>query len=212
MKNTTKSTLLAAAGAVAVFGGTTVAASADSVTVKAGDTLSSIASANNTTVDAIVAANKLDNADLIFVGDQLELDGQAASADTQAEAQTTEATAPAAQPVATASSQANTPNTYPAGQCTWYVKNALGWVGNNWGNAAGWGASAAAAGRVVNGTPAAGSVVVFGPGVGGAGAFGHVGVVESVNANGTINISEGNYAGLMFHERTVSAAGLTFIH
>ena len=106
----------------------------------------------------------------------------------------------------------NGANTYPAGQCTWFVKNALSWVGNNWGNASGWGASAAAAGRVVDATPAAGAVAVFAPGLDGAGELGHVAVVDSVNSDGTITISEGNYAGLAYHVRTISAAGIQFVH
>lgn len=33
----------------------------------------------------------------------------------------------------------NGASTYPAGQYTWFVKNALPWVRNYWGNAADWG-------------------------------------------------------------------------
>lgn len=118
----------------------------------------------------------------------------------------------ASQPAVAAPTYDTTGNTYPAGQCTWFVKNALSWVGNNWGNASGWGASAAAAGRVVDATPAAGAVAVFAPGIDGAGELGHVAVVDSVNSDGTITISEGNYAGLAYHVRTISAAGIQFVH
>ena len=74
---------------------------------------------------------------------------------------------------------------YAVGQCTWYVKNRAPWVGTYWGNGAQWGASAAADGYTVNGTPAAGAVVVFAAGqsVGGEwtadGTYGHVAYVES---------------------------------
>lgn len=118
----------------------------------------------------------------------------------------------ASQPAVAAPTYDTTGNTYPAGQCTWFVKNALSWVGNNWGNASGWGASAAAAGRVVDATPSAGAVAVFAPGLDGAGELGHVAVVDSVNSDGTITISEGNYAGLAYHVRTISTAGIQFVH
>lgn len=52
-------------------------------TVKSGDTLSEIADTHNTTVDKIVADNKIENANLIYVGQVLKLDG-AATAETVA--------------------------------------------------------------------------------------------------------------------------------
>ena len=87
-------------------------------------------------------------------------------------------------------------NTYPWGQCTWYVKQVAPWAGNNWGNGGQWGSSAAAAGFRVDHSPAAGSIIVFLPGqsVGGQwtadGAYGHVAYVESVNGN-SVTISQG---------------------
>lgn len=195
-------------------------------TVQSGDTLSTIAAATDLSVDEIASANGVSDVNTIHVGEVLKLDASATTTNdkastnntnaqtqnvektattTTAQAATTEVATPAAPTYSTAG------NSYPAGQCTWFVKNALSWVGNNWGNASGWGASAAAAGRVVNGQPSAGSVVVFGAGVQGAGALGHVAVVDSVNGN-SITISEGNYAGMAYHTRTISASGLTFIH
>lgn len=112
-------------------------------------------------------------------------------------------------------------NTYPWGQCTWYVKQVAPWAGNNWGNGGQWGSSAAAAGFRVDHTPAAGAIVVFVPGqsVGGQwtadGAYGHVAYVESVNG-GSITISQGgmgfsNPAGP--NTQTVSNAGsYIYIH
>lgn len=234
MNTTVKNTLLATAGAAAAFGGATAVASADSVTIKAGDTLYSFAVENGVSVNDLAEINNVTDPNLIFVGETLELSGAAAASTdasepaAQAEVaetsnESTEAAAPAQVETVATSTEAAAPaqgsrqvsdasNSYPAGQCTWFVKNAAPWVGNNWGNASGWGASAAAAGRSVNGTPAAGSVVVFAPGQGGASGFGHVGVVDAVNADGSISISEGNYGGMAYHTRTISAAGLTFIH
>ena len=58
--------------------------SADTYTVKSGDTLSSIAADHNTTVDRILNVNKIADSNMIFVGEQFELDDQAANAQTQA--------------------------------------------------------------------------------------------------------------------------------
>ena len=87
-------------------------------------------------------------------------------------------------------------NTYPWGQCTWYVKSVASWAGNGWGNGAEWGASAAAAGFTVNHTPAAGSIIVFAAGqsVGGQwtadGSYGHVAYVQSVSGD-SVTITQG---------------------
>ena len=51
-----------------------VLASADSYTVKSGDTLSAIAKEKNTTVDAIAKKNKISNVNLISVGQVLEIE------------------------------------------------------------------------------------------------------------------------------------------
>ncbi|MGM0207889.1 peptidoglycan DL-endopeptidase CwlO [Enterococcus sp. DIV0421] len=113
-------------------------------------------------------------------------------------------------------------NMYAWGQCTWYVKSVAPWVGTYWGNGAQWGASAAADGYTVNGTPAAGAVVVFAAGqsVGGEWTadpvYGHVAYVESYNpSNNTITISQG---GMGFdspggpNRATMNASGYTYIH
>lgn len=103
-------------------------------------------------------------------------------------------------------------NSYYAGQCTWYVKNTLSWVGNYWGNANQWAASAAAAGRLVDSNPTVGSVAVFMPGVAGASSYGHVAVVTGVNG-GMVTISEMNAQGeYVVSSRTISPAGVLFIH
>ena len=103
-------------------------------------------------------------------------------------------------------------NSYYAGQCTWYVKNTLPWVGNFWGNANQWAASAAAAGRLVDSNPTVGSVAVFMQGVAGASSYGHVAVVTGVNS-GMVTISEMNAQGeYVVSSRTISPAGVLFIH
>lgn len=68
-------TALAVAGIATAAMATDV--SADTYTVQTGDTLSSIATNHNTTIDRIISVNKITNANLIFAGQQVELDDQA---------------------------------------------------------------------------------------------------------------------------------------
>lgn len=295
MNVSVKNTLLVAAGTVVALTGSSVVASADSVTVKAGDTLYAIATAHNTTVNALASANGLSNINMIFVGQQLQLPGTSAnnaapaatnnnaSANTTTSAGASNATytvkagdslwgiansngmtlsellslnglqansyifpgdslkisgagaataTPSAPATDNSQSSANTnnnwgtvdngytnsnntvssTNTYPYGQCTWYVKGDLNWVGNYWGNAVDWASTAVAAGHTVNSVPTVGSIAYFAAGVQGASSYGHVAVVDSVNADGTVTISEANYAGMLYHERTIPTSGLLFIH
>ena len=95
MKTSTMLKSAVAAGAFAVAGVAT--ANADTITVQAGDTLSKLARANGTTVDALVKANGISNPNLIFVGQQLQTEGTAnAAAPAQSAATQPAASAPAA--------------------------------------------------------------------------------------------------------------------
>ncbi len=91
-------------------------------------------------------------------------------------------------------SAASTPNTYPVGQCTWGAKSLASWVGNYWGNAKNWIASAQAAGHSVGTTPVAGAIAVW-PNDGGG--YGHVAYVTSASGANSIQVMESNYAGNM---------------
>lgn len=97
MKSTTKkikTTLAGVAALFAVFAPSFVSAQESSTyTVKEGDTLSEIAETHNTTVEKLAENNHIDNIHLIYVGQELVIDGPAAPV---APAQTTYA-APAAQ-------------------------------------------------------------------------------------------------------------------
>jgi LysM repeat protein len=88
-------------------------------------------------------------------------------------------------------------NTYAYGYCTYYAFNRraeLGRpIGSNWGNAVSWASYARAAGYRVDRVPEAGAV--FQIGGNSWSRLGHVGVVEKVNADGSITVSEMNYAG-----------------
>ena len=103
-----------------------------------------------------------------------------------------EAPAPAAETPKV--STASTPNTYPVGQCTWGAKSLASWVGNYWGNAKNWIASAQAAGHSVGTTPVAGAIAVW-PNDGGG--YGHVAYVTSASGANSIQVMEANYAGNM---------------
>ena len=68
-----------------------VLASAESYTVKSGDTLSVIAKEKNTTVDAIAKKNKISNVNLITVGQVLEIEDEKATTNTTEQAATSKA-------------------------------------------------------------------------------------------------------------------------
>ncbi|HHU6750128.1 TPA: CHAP domain-containing protein [Staphylococcus pseudintermedius] len=95
-------------------------------------------------------------------------------------------------------------NLYTPGQCTWYVYDKVGGeIGSTWGNANNWASSASAAGFTVDNNPEEGSILQTT-----AGPMGHVAYVESVNADGSITVSEMNYDGGPFNvsTRTISAS------
>ena len=73
-------TSLAATGLLAL--GTTVA-NADTVVVKAGDTVSALALTHHTTIKAIQKANHLKDVNLIYIGDKLEINGKHQTATAQ---------------------------------------------------------------------------------------------------------------------------------
>jgi len=111
--------------------------------------------------------------------------------------------------------KASAGNRYAFGNCTWYAyerRLQLGRpVGSFWGNAATWAMYARAAGYRVDNTPEVGAVMQNG------GGYGHVAIVESVNSDGSITISEMNYAGNFNRvtSRTVGAGsvgGYNYIH
>ena len=68
-----------------------VLASAESYTVKSGDTLSAIAKEKNATVDVIAKKNKISNVNLITVGQVLEIEDEKATTNTTEQAATSKA-------------------------------------------------------------------------------------------------------------------------
>lgn len=103
-------------------------------------------------------------------------------------------------------------NGYSYGYCTWYAFNRraeLGRpIGSNWGNAVTWAAYAAAAGFRVDRSPEPGAVFQVG------GGYGHVGIVEVVNSDGSIVVSEMNYVGWnIISRRTITdVSSYNYIH
>lgn len=98
-----------------------------------------------------------------------------------------------------------------AGQCTswgWLKRPDLGFIK---ANANRWDDVARANGVLVDRTPAAGAIFQTD-----SGWYGHVGYVESVNADGSINVSERNYAGcygVLFSTIPASEVGrFNYIH
>lgn len=88
MKSTTKkikTTLAGVAALFAVFAPSFVSAQESSTyTVKEGDTLSEIAETHNTTVEKLAENNHIDNIHMIYVGQELVIDGPVAPAATPA--------------------------------------------------------------------------------------------------------------------------------
>jgi len=84
------------------------------------------------------------------------------------------------------------------GQCTYWAAYRYHQLTGKWvawlGNAADWAYNAPAYGWHVGYTPRVGSIIVLAPGVQGAGGYGHVAIVESINADGSVYTSNYNWA------------------
>ncbi len=97
------------------------------------------------------------------------------------------------------SGDASSLNRFFYGQCTYWANYRYGQLTGHYvswlGNAYQWAAGASANGWVVSATPHVASIIVLQPGVEGAGAYGHVAVVESINSDGSVHTSDWNWAG-----------------
>lgn len=96
--------------------------------------------------------------------------------------------------------------------CTWYVNGRMKELGYSpasidtmLGNAYTWD-NTAGKGAVVSFKPQVGAIAVWEPNVHGASANGHVAVVEQVNPDGTIVISESSWLGKMYEQRTLNSS------
>lgn len=171
--------------------------------VKDGDTLTSIAETNKSSVSRIWAKNiGLQSPDVIEPGKPLEI-----PQDSEILA---DRPLPAAIPAVASTDnvtiirESSSGNTYTYGYCTWYAKNRRPDLPNNLGNADTWVARAAAQGIPTGSTPKAGAVGQRGM---------HVVYVEAVNGDGTILISEMNFEGWnVKSSRTVDANYFEYIY
>lgn len=184
-------------------------------TVIEGDNLTKIGTAHNVEWQRLWAKNtQLTHPDVLHIGDQITVP----FADEQLARELPAAVnlptitpglskTPQSAPMAVANYGGG--NTYDYGYCTWYVKNRRGAsLPNNLGNANTWYSRAAAQGMAVGSSPRPGAV-----GTTTRGALGHVVYVESVNGDGSINISEMNAPtfGVTTY-RTASASEFVYIY
>lgn len=175
--------------------------------VVAGNNLTKIGEAHNVEWQRLWAKNlQLKHPDVINIGDQITIPfpDEVLARDLPA-AVSLPATTPGVVPLGSYTGG----NTYDYGYCTWYAKNRRGAsLPNGLGNANTWYLRAQAAGMAVGATPRAGAV-----GTTTGGSLGHVVYVESVNADGTVNISEMNYRGVgVESHRTTSASEFVYIY
>lgn len=91
----------------------------------------------------------------------------------------------------------------------WKVNQVHGYNPTGWGNANMWPGAARAAGLSVDSSPHSGDIAVWN-----VGYYGHVMFVESVNNDGTINVSQYNadWNGTFSYAYHINASGLQFIH
>lgn len=106
-------------------------------------------------------------------------------------------------------------NYYQKGSCVWYAFERRAQmkrhVSNQWGNAKNWSYNAKRNGYVVSSRPVYGSVMISTKGY-----YGHAAVVERVNKNGSIYVSEMNWVRNGYKSyRTIPKSqlkGVTFIY
>ena len=184
-------------------------------TVAAGDNVDSIASRFQANASRITSYNDLEISGVV-AGQQIVIPGGVLPAGDRPGARSTTPIRGAGSFVASYRNASVAGNRYDYGYCTWYAYNRraeLGRpVGSFWGNASTWASYARGSGYIVSRTPSVGAVMQDSYSAGG---YGHVAVVESVGADGSISISEMNYAGWNVKSyRTLSAgeaAGYNYI-
>lgn len=177
-------------------------------TVKNGENIQSIANKYNSSVEDIIAANSLELDENVNSGMKI-LIPNGELPETERPDYVAPVTRRSSGGYSYYNAQYSAGNRYAYGWCTWYAWNQRPDLPSNMGNARNWANAARNAGFPVDRSPRAGDIFVTG-----AGAFGHVGYVTSVNGDGTINICDMN--GLAGWGRvgcgTDSAGKYTYIH
>lgn len=172
-----------------------------------GDYLDKIARDKSTTWLRLWQKNtNIQDPDRIFVGDKLIIPAPDEQLADRAlpEAVAVASTTSGLEALRTAVRGSSSGNTYDAGYCTWYVKNRRPDLPNNLGNADTWFARAQEQGLPTGYSPRTGSAAQV------KGRM-HVVYVEGVNGDGTIVISEMNYAGL-YSLRTVTVSASDYLY
>lgn len=164
-------------------------------TVKEGDTVASVAEKYNSTVESIIAYNELSSANELTPGAVILLPSGELPEDERPEHTNTTYVTPTtvtASPSYTNHTYWTSSNPMPYGWCTYYAWGRRHDMGGAWtlpgglGNANMWAAALSGSYRIDR-TPEPGAVFQTY-----SGYYGHVGVVDSVNADGTITISDMN--------------------
>lgn len=158
-------------------------------TVKDGDTADSLAAKFRANKDKIIAFNDAEVTGGFSAGEMIVIpDG---SVQQPVRVATSVGISSAAIPYTGASYGGNG---YAYGYCTWWAAHRRAQVGkpipNNFGNAVTWKSLSQRAGLPGGNTPRQHAVIWF-P----MGGYGHVGFVESVGADGSVNISDMNWSG-----------------
>ncbi len=182
--------------------------------VEDGETLASIAAANNTTWERLFYKNtSVADPNVITPGETLVIPTADEKLTERPLPAPLPANIPAANPTAATARRrtagytapgTSAGNTYSRGYCTWYAKSRRPDLPNNLGNADTWVARAAAQGFATGSAPRAGAIGQQGM---------HVVYVESVNGDDTVTISEMNYNGWgVVNQRTVPASTFRYIY
>ncbi|MFC3420357.1 LysM peptidoglycan-binding domain-containing protein [Salinicoccus hispanicus] len=204
--------------------------SSSTYSVKAGDTLSKIARAHGTTYRNIMNLNNMSST-VIHPGQSLKVSGTAStSSSSSSSSNDSSSNSSASESKETVTQNVSAPaptnvsygkNYYTWGECTWYVferRQQLGKpVGNGWGNAYNWDTGAKSDGYKVNNSPSVGAIMQADAWTNFAWGMGHVAVVERINSDGSILVSEMNFGSGQGVKafRTISASqvsGHNFIH
>lgn len=175
-------------------------------TVRAGENLASLATRYQANASIIDSFNDLQGAAPAEGAKLIIPDGvmpQLAVAGAPTQARPVAAASTAATSVAI--SYRGSGSGYTPGQCTWYVASRRA-VPGSWGNAISWYYNAQASGFAVGAAPRAGAI--------GWERSNHVVFVESVNSDGSVNISEMNfnYRAGVIHRRTTPASQFLYIY
>jgi len=162
------------------------------VTVAAGDTVESLASKYHVDQSSVVAYNRIAAPSSLAVGSLLMLPdgtGLLPAQAPQAQAVSGSASQGGSKPSSAISFGRSAYNSFPFGQCTWWVASQrnIPWNGNAWE----WFGQAQANGRSTGRYPTVGSIMVTWENR----FYGHVSLVEAVYGDGSWTVSEMNYQG-----------------